>query len=65
MSLPLERSKKVIELAKQVILVYGRAKIGKSTFCSNFPSALFLATESGLNQLEEFKVNITSWEKFL
>src|SRR3990167_5497688 len=65
MSLPLERSKKVIELAKQVILVYGRAKIGKSTFCSNFPSALFLATESGLNQLDVFKVNITSWEKFL
>ncbi len=63
--LPLERSQKVTDLSKQVILIYGRAKVGKSTLCSQFDSPLFLATEPGLNHLEVFKVNINSWEKFL
>ena len=63
--LPVEKSKKVMELDKQVILIYGRAKIGKSTLASHFDKPLFLATEAGLNQLEVFKVNITSWETFL
>lgn len=63
--LPLERSKVVSDLSKQVILIYGRAKIGKSTLCSKFDQALFLATEPGLNHLEVYKVNINSWAKFL
>lgn len=65
MALPTQKSEKVIDLAKQVILLYGRAKIGKSTFASNFPNALFIATEPGLNQLEVFKVSVNSWETFL
>lgn len=64
MLLPLEKSKKELHLTKQVILLYGRAKIGKSTLASKFDNPLFLATESGLNHLEVFKVNINSWEKF-
>lgn len=63
--LPLEKSKKVMELSRQIILIYGRAKIGKSTLCSQFEKPLFLATESGLNHLEVYKVNCTSWKKFL
>ncbi len=63
--LPTEKTKKVNELSKQVILLYGRAKIGKSTFAANFDDALFLATEPGLNHLEVFKTNINSWDKFL
>ena len=62
--LPVEKSGKITELSKQVILVYGRAKIGKSTLCSQFDKPLFLATEPGLNHLEVFKVNINSWAKF-
>jgi hypothetical protein len=65
MELPIEKSPKILELSKQVILLYGRAKIGKSTLCAQFDKPLFLATESGLNQLEVCKVNINSWEKFL
>lgn len=61
----IERSQKVIDISKQVILIYGRAKIGKSTFCSQFEKPLFLATEPGLNNLEVFKININNWEKFL
>jgi len=65
MALPIEKSKVISDLEKQVVLLYGRAKIGKSTLCSKFDSPLFLATEPGLNQLEVFKININTWEKFL
>lgn len=65
MALPIAKSQKETSLNKQVILIYGRAKIGKSTLCSYFDNALFLATEPGLNHLEVFKVNINSWESFL
>ena len=65
MALPLERSQKNNNLSDQVITVYGRPKIGKSTLCSYFDDALFLATEAGLNHLEVFKVVVNSWEVFL
>ena len=65
MPLPITKSEKILDLNKQVILIYGRAKIGKSTLCSMFPKPIFLATESGLNYLEVFKVNCNNWETFL
>jgi hypothetical protein len=46
-------------------LIYGQPKVGKSTFASQIPNALFLATEEGLNSLEVYKVSISSWEDFL
>ena len=63
--LPIVKSEINVKLSDQVILVYGRPKIGKSTFCSYFDEALFIATEPGLNHLEVFKVPVNSWEKFL
>ena len=65
MTLPSIKSTKETNLGKQVILVYGRPKVGKSTFCSYFDKALFLATEPGLNHLEVFKINVNSWKVFL
>lgn len=65
MALPIEKSKRVTQLEAQVMLIYGRPKIGKSTLASNFEDALFIATEAGLNHLEVFRVNVNSWEKFL
>ena len=65
MALPKERSSKVTDIFRQVILVYGAPKIGKSTFCSQIPNVLFIATESGLNYLEVFKAECRSWEDFL
>lgn len=65
MPLPTSISEKVNDLSKQIILIYGRPKIGKSTLCSKFPDALFLATEPGLRGLNVNKVNITSWSMFL
>jgi len=64
-SLPTEVSQKVNDLGKQIILIYGRPKIGKSTLCSKFPDALFLATEPGLNHLEVFKQPIRNWAEFM
>lgn len=63
--LPKEKSKRISDLSKQVILLYGRAKIGKSSLCAEFEKPLFLATEPGLAHLEVFKVNVNSWKKFL
>jgi len=65
MALPTQLSKIENELSKQIVLVYGRPKIGKSTLCAQFDKALFLATEPGLSQLEVYKCNITSWEGFM
>ena len=63
--LPTKKSNKITDLNQQIILLYGRPKIGKSTFCSQFDKPIFLATEPGLNHLEVYKINITNWETFL
>lgn len=39
------------DFCEQTILIYGRPKVGKSTFASHFPGAVFLATEPGLKHL--------------
>lgn len=64
MALPTSKSEKNYSLEDQIMLVYGRPKIGKSTLCSNLDKALFLATEPGLNHLEVYKQNIINWEGF-
>jgi len=45
--------------------VYGKPKIGKTTFASQFPEALFLVTEPGTKGLSLFEEEIVSWVKFL
>lgn len=52
-------------LADLTVLVYGQTKIGKTTFCSQAESALFLATEPGLNALDVYQVPIQSWDDLL
>ncbi|HYE57379.1 MAG TPA: ATP-binding protein [Rhodothermales bacterium] len=42
-------------------VLYGPAKVGKSTFCASAPDALFIATEPGLNHLDVYRVDVTSW----
>ena len=64
MTLKVER-KLVKELEKQIILVYGRAKVGKSTLCSQFKKPIFLATEAGLNWLDVDRVICNNWKTFL
>lgn len=45
-------------------LIYGKQKIGKSSFCSGLNDPYFLDTENGLNNLDVFKTDIDSWETF-
>tara|TARA_R100001086_G_scaffold165744_1_gene89753 strand:- start:724 stop:1437 length:714 start_codon:yes stop_codon:yes gene_type:complete len=65
MSLIPESKSPIVDAASaQVITVIGEPGIGKSTFASQFPNALFAATEPGLNFLEVYQAPITSWGKF-
>ena len=60
--LPIAKTQPKPNLADLTVLVYGQTKIGKSTLCSQADSALFLATEPGLNALDVYQVPIQSWE---
>jgi len=55
--MPIQKAVPVTDLTRKTILLYGLPKLGKSTFASLFPSAIFIATEAGLNDLA-----CTRWE---
>ena len=63
--LPKEKSTPRNKLTDYNIFLYGMPKIGKTTFASHFPDAVFLATEAGHHALSVFKVDLASWEDFL
>jgi len=63
--LPTNTTPQKQNLADLTVLVYGRSKIGKSTWCSHSDGALFLATEPGLNALDVYQVPIRSWDELL
>ena len=63
--LPTAKTAPKPNLADLTVLAYGQTKIGKSTFCANAESALFLATEPGLNALDVFQLPIQSWDDLL
>ena len=64
-ALPTERTKPTTDLSANTLLVYGPPKVGKSTFASRFPGALFFECEPGLNQLEVYKIPTYTWPDFL
>jgi len=65
MALPTEKTPRKQDMADLSIFLHGHVKIGKSSFCSKFPDALFLATEPGLNSLDVYQVPIRTWTEFL
>lgn len=65
MSIQIEKTQVSNGLANQTILLYGMAKVGKTTTANQFPKALFLATEAGHSHLECDRINCNSWNKFL
>ena len=65
LTLPTAKTKPAMELGKQTILLYAPPKLGKSTFASKFPEAMFFECEPGLNHLEVFKLPTYKWEDFL
>jgi len=73
MPLPTKKTKPITEFSEYSILIWGGVKIGKSTFCSHAPNALFIPTEPGLKCLDVYnaatamydKKCITTWDEFL
>jgi hypothetical protein len=53
------------EMSDLNTLIFGPPKVGKSTWASHFPNSVFLATESGQNSIECYRVAIDSWATFL
>ena len=62
--LPTTKTPKTYDYRKMSGLVYGRPKIGKSTFCAGLDSGkvLFLDTEDGTKHLDVYQVAIKSWD---
>lgn len=54
-----------MDATRMKVLIYGGVKIGKSTFASQAPNALFLATEAGLNALDVYQQPIHTWDDML
>jgi len=63
--LPTAKTPSKNSLADLTVLVYGQTKIGKTTLCAQAESALFLATEPGLNALDVFQAPILNWDDLL
>lgn len=69
LTLPEEPKPVEDDLGLYTILVYGREKSGKSTWCGSFPDALFLATEPGLKGMSVYSFNnddggVKNWDIF-
>lgn len=65
MLLPTQKTPPKQTLSDQTVLIYGPTKIGKSEWCSNAESALFISTEPGLNSLEVYQVPVATWDELL
>lgn len=52
------------DLKGKYIAIYGREKVGKSTFGAHLPRALFCNFEVGTNFLSVKKQNISKWSDF-
>lgn len=65
MILPTTKTVPTVSLSSFTTLVYGKPKIGKSTFAAGFPDAVFLDCEGGLQSLETFRVSIFTWVDFV
>lgn len=63
MPLPTEKTKPVTDPMQYTICLYGPGGIGKSTWASSAPDALFVATEKGLNSLNVYEVTVDNWEQ--
>lgn len=59
--LPTKKQVPTINLSDKIILIHGEPKIGKSTLASQFPDALFIATEDGLRSIECAQIQVTGW----
>lgn len=61
MALPKKPNDPVTDPMQYTTLIYGGPKIGKTTFASKAPGALFIATEPGTKALPVFDVRVDDW----
>ena len=61
--LPTGQQEPIFDIDKISMVIYGAPKIGKSTFCSRFENAIFMATEPGLNYLKTSNVRVNSLQE--
>lgn len=59
------KTKIATDISQGNVLIYGKPKVGKTTFITNVPNYLLAATEKGYNYLEVIKQDITCWQDFL
>lgn len=62
--LPTAKTPPSTNINEYTYLIYGEPKVGKTTLASQFPNALFLATEAGHKFLEVYKIDIKGFEQF-
>ncbi len=55
MPIPATKPAPITDLHRQITLLYGPPKAGKSTIAAAFPDSIFLATEAGLNSLDAMR----------
>lgn len=65
LTLPTTKTGRLKSLGECSILLYGREKIGKTSFAAEFPETLFLMFEPGGKDLEIYSRNILDWKDFL
>ena len=59
-----EASKGFCDFHQNLLLVHGQPKVGKTTFFSKFPGALYLTTEDGTKHLSVHEWRIRKWTDF-
>ncbi len=65
LSLPTEKHTPNEDLGDYSILLYGREKIGKTSFAAQFPDAFFLMCEPGGKDLEIYSREVQDWNQFV
>ena len=54
--LPTEKTPPKADASRKSFLLYGRSKVGKSTWASRIPGALFLVTDPGLDEIGCYRI---------
>jgi hypothetical protein len=69
MALPTVKTQPKGDASRKIFLLYGRSKIGKSTWAAKIPGGIFLATDPGLDEIECYRVPqegvVKTWDELL
>lgn len=65
LTLPTEKSVPKANFLEYSYLIYGRKKIGKTSFAGCFPDCFFLMTEPGAENLKVYQRPVRNWKEFV